>query len=103
MTNVSCDLKIGYFVTIDGLSLLFNLYSGVLSAKVRAVTASQYSRYPDVLEGGTPEFEAIVLSTGSGRPEYYTIVPTTGSGRPEYYAIVLTTGPGHPENITRYC
>jgi len=73
MTNVSCYLKIGYFMTMDGLDFLFSLYSGVLSATVRALSAIQsgspYSRYPDVLEGGTPEYEAIVVSTGSGRPE----------------------------------
>lgn len=80
------------------MDLLFNMYSRVLSAKVRALSTSQsvnpYSRYLDVLESGTPEYETIVVSTGPGRPEYYAIVLITGPGRPEYDGRVLTTGPG---------
>jgi hypothetical protein len=69
-------------MTMGGLDLLFNLYSRVLSAKIRALSTSQSvnpcSRYPDVLESGTPEYEAIVVSAGPGRPEYDGRVLTTG-------------------------
>ena len=41
LKNVSCYHKISYFIILNGLALVFNLYSGVLSAKVRALSASQ--------------------------------------------------------------